>query len=194
MDKSVWVSLRSAKSIRNNIEYGLVGYTEEFIGHASLMVPIDKKAMTEDLGWMDVGISHDHCFNYLHGEYSESDKLENPDYEGVHLVLSQNFDNTHDHHEWHLHQDLVINLGLKREEDVWVCPRKGYVKVVKMERDEEGAPINLQIKNQFLKDYLCARNCGLYITSYYSRDEIFSDRSVLSWSEDSKTVKENRDT
>ena len=31
LDKSVWVPLRSEKSIRNNIEYSKIRYTEEFL-------------------------------------------------------------------------------------------------------------------------------------------------------------------
>lgn len=193
LDRSVWVSLRAEKSIRNDIEYGRIGNTEEFIGHGSLMIPVDKKSMTKDLDWSNLGISHPHCFNYLHGEYSQSEMYDNTDCQGIHLVLNQSFDNNYDNPEWHLHQDLVLNLGLKREGDMWVCPRQGYVEVAKLERDEDGSPIQLQIKNQFLKDYLCARNCGLYITSYYSRDEIFANRSILSWSDDSKRIQNGKD-
>lgn len=193
LDKSVWIPLRSEKSIRNKVEYGKIGYTEEFIGHGTLMLPVSKKSMTKDLDWMNVGISHAHSFNYLHGEYSQSEMFENSDFQGIHLVINQSFDNNYDNNEWHLNQDLVINLGLKREKDIWVCPRQGYVEVAKLERDEKGSPILIQIKNQFLKDYLCARNCGLYITSYFSRDEIFPNRKILSWSDDSKTTKEGKD-
>ena len=116
---------------------------------------------------MDVGIGHAHSFYYLHGEYSQSEMLENSDFQGIHLVINPSFDNNCDNNEWHLNQDLVINLGLKRENDIWVCPRQGYVEVAKLERNEEGSPILIQIKNQFFKDYLCVRNCGLYITSYF---------------------------
>jgi hypothetical protein len=193
LDKSVWVPLRAEKSIRNDIENGKVGYTEEFIGHGSLMIPILKKSITTDLTWSDVGISHAHCFNYLHKKYSQSDIYEGDDFQGIHLVLNQSFDNNYDNNEWHLHQDLVINLGLLREGDIWFCPRQGYLEVATLERDDEGNPVLLQIKNQFLKDYLCARNCGLYITSYFSRDEIFFNRSILSWEDDSKIIEEDKD-
>jgi hypothetical protein len=193
LDKSVWIPLRAEKSVRNNIEFGEIGYTEEFIGHGSLMIPTIKKSEIIDLTWNEVGISHAHCFNYLHGKYSESDKFEGNDFQGVHLVLNQNFDNNFDIHEWHLHQDLVLNLGLLRESDTWVCPRQGYVEVAKLERNEEGSPVLLQIKNQFLKDYLCARNCGLYITSYFSRNVIFDNRAILSWNDDSKKSQKEKD-
>ncbi len=193
LDKSVWVPLRAEKSVPNDIKHGKVGYTEEFIGHGSIMIPVDKKHETVNLTWNDIGISHAHCFNYLHGEYSESDKLESDNFTGVHLVLNQNFDNNFDNNEWHLNQDLVLNLGLKREGDIWVCPRLGYIEVAKLERDNEGSPILLQIKNQYLKDYLCARECGLYITSYFNRNEIFDDWYIFPWEGDSKNYEEDKD-
>lgn len=193
LDKSVWVPLRAEKSIRKDIYYGKIGYTEEFIGHGSLMIPVTENSVITDLTWNDVGISHAHCFNYLHGEYSECDKFKSDNFQGIHLVLNQNFDNNFDNNEWHLHQDLVLNLGLKREGDIWICPRQGYVEVAKLERNDDKSPTLLQIKNQFLKDYLCARNCGLYVISYFSRDEIFDNRSVLSWNDDSKSIQDDKD-
>ena len=193
LDNSVWIPLRAEKPIRNDIGFGKLGYQEEFIGHGSVMISVDKKTETENLNWSDIGISHIHGFSFFGGKYMQSDLYEGEDFEGIHLVLNQSFDNNFDNNEWHLHQDLVISLGLKREGDIWLCPKEGYVEVAKLERDEEGSPIVLQIKNQFLKDYLCARGCGLYITSYFSRDEIFNNKSILSWNEDSKDSKDGKD-
>jgi len=193
LNNSVWVPLRAQKSTRKNSDYRKEGYQEEIAGHGSLMIPVDKKDITNDLSWTDIGISHLQGLNFLYKEYSQSDLYNSDDFQGIYLVLDQTFDNNFDNHEWHLHQDLVINLGLKREGDIWVCPRQGYIEVARLERDEEGCPIVLAIKNQFLKDYLSARNCGLYITSYFSRDEIFDNKSVLSWSEDSKESKDGKD-
>lgn len=193
LDKSVWVPLRAEKEIRNSVQFGFIDYSEEFIGYGSIMVPIDKQSFTEQLDWTDVGISHTHSCSFHDCKYMPADVYYNDDLEGVNLVLNQSFDNNLDCNEWHLHQDLVISLGLKREGDIWICPSQGYVEVANLERNQEGSPILLQIKNQFLKDYLCARECGLYVTSYFSRDKIYETPSVLSWKESSKNEKEGRD-
>ena len=193
LNKSVWVPLRASKTIRTEIEFGKVGFTDEFVGHGSLMLPVDKRSVTGNITWNNLGSNRSNCMSYLLNEYETADLFRTENFTGIHLVLDQTFDNNYDNNEWHLNQDLVINLGLKREGDVWVCPRMGYVEVAKLERDEEGSPVLLQIKNQFLKDYLCARNHGLYITSYFSRGEIFEDRSVLSWNNDSKSVEDGAD-
>lgn len=192
-DNSVWVPLRTQKSIRNNVDFGELGYQEEFTGHGSLMISIEKKDVTNNLRWNNIGLSHFQGLNFVFGEYSQSDIYESDDFQGTHLVLNQTFDNNFDNNEWHLHQDLVINLGLKREGDLWICPRNGYAEVARLERDKEGRPILIEIKSQFLKDYLCARGCGLYITSYFKRDKIFDNKSVLSWSENSKELKDGKD-
>lgn len=194
LDNSVWIPLRAVKSIKNDVGYGKVGHQEEFIGHGSLMIPVDKKSVTDKLNWDDIGIRHSQGLNFIWGKYSQSDIYESDDFRGTYLVLDQTFDNNFDNHEWHLHQDLVISLGLKREEDVWVCPREGYVEVAKLERDKEGAPQVLQIKNQFLKDYLFAKGCGLYISSFFSREEIFDNKFILSWSEATKKSKDGKDS
>lgn len=193
LDNSVWVPLRAEKEIRNSVNFGFVDYSEEFIGHGSIMVPVDKKSFAEKLGWTDIGIRQIHRSSFRDDEYITSDIFHKDDFEGVNLVLNQSFDNHLDCNEWHLHQDLVLSLGLKREGDIWVCPEEGYIEVAKLERDEEGSPQLLQIRNQFLKDYLCARECGLYMTSYFCRDKIYDNKSILSWNEESQSIKDGKD-
>lgn len=193
LDNSVWVSLRSQKSVQNDIAYGKNGYKEDFTGHGTLMISVDQRESAEQLSWSDVGIGHSVGLNFVYENYSQSDLYEGENVKGIHLVLDQTFDNNCDNHEWHLHQDLVINLGLKREGDVWICPRQGYTEVAKLERNEEGEPINLQIKNQFLKDYLAARNSGLYVTSFCSRDAILETKPELPWDQDSEKSKNGKD-
>lgn len=193
LDNSVWVSLRSQKSVQNDIAFGKNGYKEDFMGHGTLMISVDQRESAEQLSWSDVGIGHSVGLNFVYENYSQSDLYEGENVKGIHLVLDQTFDNNYDNHEWHLHQDLVINLGLKREGDVWVCPRQGYTEVAKLERNEESEPVNLQIKNQFLKDYLAARNSGLYVTSFFSRDAILETKPPLPWDKDSAQSKNGKD-
>lgn len=193
LDNSVWIPLRSEKEIRNNIDFGFVGYQEEFIGSGSLMIPNKKKSYSKNLTWMDIGIIKIHDCSFEDDEYIASDTYAKNDFRGINLVLNQSFDNNYDISEWHLHQDLVISLGLKRELDVWVCPKEGYIEAAKLERDDRGRPVSLLIRNQFLKDYLCARDSGLYVSSYYSRNNILEDVSFLSWNENYKKVKKGKD-
>ncbi len=193
LNNSVWVPLYAEKLIKNNIGYGKIGYQEEFLRHSSLMIPVEKRSVIENLDINNIEFDNPKGLNFVFGEYSQSDILKADEFQGTHLVLNQSFDNNYDIDEWHLHQDLVINLGLKREGDIWVCPRKGYVEVAKLEREQDGSPNILKIKNQYLKDYLCARGCGIYVTSYFSRNKLFNNKSILTWKEDVKSSKEEKD-
>ena len=97
-----------------------------------------------------------------------------------HLVLSRR-GNSEELPEWHLGQDLVVTLGLKREGDLWLAISHGYDEVAKLERDGDGSPAALLVKSSYLKDYICARKMALYITSYRSGTQIVEDRSHIKW-------------
>lgn len=182
LESSVWVPLRAAQELQKNGRYGYLGYKKEFFGTGTVAVSIDQKDAVSKLGWKDIGISHNHSGFYDNGKYVAADIYE--DYEGkflgVHLVLAQHL-NSAEPTEWHLHQDFVTTLGLKREKDVWVCPNEGYIDVARLHRGKDGRPALLEVRAEHLKDYLCARNMGLYATSYYSRDVVTDDASFIVW-------------
>lgn len=115
---------------------------------------------------------------YIAGEYSDH----RSGYVGTGLVIEQSL-NSKDGKVWHLHQDLVIALGLMREGDIWLRPAEGYLEAARLLRDTEGEPNRLEIRAELLRDYLCARGMHLYISSYRSRVEVCSDRSHIDWDE-----------
>jgi len=182
LKSSVWIPLRAVQEVQKNRHYGYLGYRREFFGTGTVAVPVDQKDTVSKLGWTHIGISHNHSGFYDNGKYIAADVYEDYDgrFLGVHLVLAQHL-NSADPAEWHLHQDFVITLGLKREEDVWVCPNEGYIEVARLHRGKDGKPALLEVRAEYLKDYLCARNMGLYVTSYYSRDVVTDDASFIVW-------------
>lgn len=183
LKNSVWIPLRATQELRKNGRYGYLGYKKEFFGTGTVAVPIDQKDAALKLGWNDIGIRHNHSGFYDNEKYVTADVYEDYDskFLGVHLVLDQYF-NSAEAREWHLHQDVVVTLRLKREKDVWVCPDEGYTDVVRLHRaTKDGRPALLEVRAEHLKDYLCARNMGLYVTSYYSRDVVTDDASFIVW-------------
>ena len=183
LDDSVWVPLRSTQEVERGGEYGHAGFNSEFFGVGTLAVPLKNRSTAEELGWMDIGISHPHSGYLDKKKYIPADIYAGyGGFSGVHLVLQQ-AGIPGENSEWHLHQDLVIALGLKREGDVWVRPEEGYVEVARLERKEESAPALLSIKSSHLKDYLCARKMALYVTSYRQRVGIFEDAGHIQWPE-----------
>lgn len=193
LNTSSWVPLRMEKQICNSIQYGYAGFSEEFIGTGSLMVPMNQEKLKENLQWMDIGIINNQRSLLRDEIYISSDLYKGENIDGINLVLCQSFDNNIDENEWHLHQDLVIALGLKREGDIWVCPKYGYTDVARLERDSSGKPVLLEIRNQFLKDYLFVRNYGLYVARYFSRIYIYQNPSELPWDDKFREDKDVKD-
>ncbi len=180
-NKSVWIPLRAVYCNEKFGQYAYEGCKEDFFGSGCIAVPTDKKEFTEKLGWSDIGISYNHSGSY-EDKYLPADIYE--DYEGnfigIHLVLDQRSISEHQN-VWHLHQDIVVTLGLQREGDIWICPEDGYIEVARLKKDSNEKPVLLEMKAQYLKDYLCARNMGIYITSFFSRNAIVSDASFITW-------------
>lgn len=191
--EKVWVPLRAVQQINETGKYGYLGYQAEFYGVGTLAVPVSMRESAERLDWMDVGISHNHS------GWVDDDDVYHPvdtyiDYrgevEGVHLVLDQTF-NSQEPPEWHLHQDLVSTLGLKREGDIWVRPDEGYEICARLLRNSESRPILIEIRASLLGDYLCARRMALYASSYRSRTQVADNVDHISW--DSAPLEERTD-
>ena len=182
LEGAVWVPLRSVDRRTRGGNYGDLGYLSEFYGVGTLAVAVEDKAKAEKLRWEDVGIGHDHTGGVENGKYVPCDvrQSEYDGFPGTYLVLDQR-GNLEEHHEWHLHQDLVITLRLKREGDVWLSVDEGYMDVARLDRNDDGSPRLLSVRASHLKDYLCARGMALYATSYRQRVEIVEDASYISW-------------
>ena len=147
----------------------------------SIAVPLTKRANAETLHWMDIGLRQSHKGFCQEGKYFPADVFDGYGLGlgAVALALSQD-GNSDDPCKWHLHQDFVITLGLKREGDTWLAMDEDYIEVARMER-RGGQPVLLEVRAEHLKDYLCARGMALYVSSYRNREEIVADGSHITW-------------
>ncbi len=180
-----WIPLRASQQLIREGNLGYPGYREEYFGTGSLAVPVDRKQATAQLRWMEIGVIREHSsYADKDGTYFASDSRRDSkgDVVGIPLVLEQRL-TTKEGSIWHLHQDLVIALGLLREGDSWVRPFEGYCEVARLKRNARGQPVLLEIWAEFLFDYLCARSMGLRLSSYQSREECVEDISHLTWPE-----------
>ncbi len=192
--KSVWVPLRAIFIRIKEGKYGFEGYKEEFFGSGCIAIHTKNIEAAKKLGWMDIGIMHQHSGYLDNGVYIPADiyKDYNNEFDGIHLVLDQmSYDESPN--VWHLNQDLVLTLGLIREGNTWVSPQDGYAKVARLSLTDGNKPILLEIKSQYLKDYLCAREMFLYMTHFYSRDLIVDDASSIDWENGSSTYENDND-
>jgi len=181
-DKSVWIPLREARTLLKEGKLGHAGFKDEFWGAGSIAVPLGQVSEAEKLEWMNVGIGHSTKGYVDEEEYipAHSYKNRNGSLTAENLVLVRE-GNAIECSEWHLSPDFIVTLELKREEDDWLAISRGYEKVARLERNSKGCPISIQVNAKYLKDYLCARGMGLYISSYRSRVQVMEDASHINW-------------
>ncbi|MEP2707785.1 MAG: hypothetical protein ABJQ71_15155 [Roseibium sp.] len=169
---ATWVPLRASKRNENG-DAQEIGYTNEFFGCGSVAFPPEGKQVADQLGWTDIGISCNvQPYAYEDGRYSPVEQYEYFEEEtgGVHLVF--------EHPQpvvggrlWVLNPDLVIALRLIKEGDKWVRPEENFVVVARELFDEKGDQSQIEIKREFLLDYLAARNLSLRLSYYRQRVE-----------------------
>jgi hypothetical protein len=170
--KATWIPLRLSRTIKVG-SFGDHDYSSVFEGVHSIAVPIVCRSIGETYSWSD---DHEHRPWTDDTKYIPSDtfKGNSEGASATRLVLRQGIPG-----EliavWHLHQDLVIGLGLKRDGDVWVRPDERCIDVARLRRNDEGQPEALEMRSEFLRDYLCARGCALRMATYREMDAVLSD-------------------
>lgn len=169
---ATWVPLRAFK----NEEQGNVkkiGYVSEVFACGSVAFPPEHRELAEQLSWTDIGIDCNvQPYAYKDGHYSPVEEYQYNDKEpvGIHLVF--------EHPQpiiggslWVLNPDLVIALRLVKEGNNWVRPEENFVEVAREVLDEKGKQQSIEIKREFLLDYLAARNLSLRLSYYQQRVE-----------------------
>lgn len=170
--KATWIPLRLWNTVKIG-SFGDYGYSSVFEGVHSVAVPVVCRLIGEAYSWSN---DHEHRPWTDNLEYIPSDtyKGNSEDAYGTRLVLRQGIPGERIA-VWHLHQDLVIGLGLKRDGDVWLRPDERCIDVARLRRNDEGQPIALEIRSEFLRDYLCARGCALRLATYREMDAVLPD-------------------
>ncbi len=182
-DTQVWVPLRAEHYRIQDGEHGYVGYREEFLLAGSVAVDIahENRVRTADANDMiQQSESRPHVDN--DGNYVTAEKAECffKDVSGIKIVLQQRIPGS-DRPEWSLNQDFTLALNLMRVGDTWVRVEEGRVEVARLRRDAHGDPVLLEVKSEFLKDYLAARKMGLILGTFVSREVVVEDEPSLPW-------------
>ena len=170
--KSTWVPLRaSCDDEKNNVKN--IGYTNEFFGCGSVAFLPEHRKAAEKLSWTDIGLNSTiGPYAYEDGFYSTIDEYQYHDKEsiGIHLVFELPLPVVGGRH-WTLNPDLVAALRLIKEGENWVRPEENFVVVAREILDEKGEQRLIEIKREFLLDYLAARNLSLRLSYYRQRVE-----------------------
>jgi hypothetical protein len=170
--KSTWVPLRASNNDeQGNCEY--TGYVSEYFGCGSVAFPPEHREIAEKASWSEIGIGcsvQPHA--YEDGYYSSIEQYQWNDKEpiGIHLVF--------EHPQpviggslWVLSPDLVVALRLIKDGNNWVRPEENFVVVAREVLDDKGEQRLIEIKREFLLDYLAARNLSLRLSYYRQRVE-----------------------
>lgn len=179
-DDAVWIPLRASQNEETG-KSGHLGHQSEFFGAASLAVPLRKRDAAANLGWGDLNLMHDHCGSAYGGRYVAADEYDDKRLKGaIPLVMSQS-GNSAEVSTWHVHPDLVITLKLKREGNTWVAMDEGYIEVIRLKMDNRNRPALLEMRAEYLKDYLCARRMALRLSWYREREEVVEVEPDFNW-------------
>lgn len=211
LSNEVWIPLRSMEILRSDGNYGCEGYLKEILGVGSVMMPISSHKHALRLAWNDIGFPnrfvggvetiHDRTNENTSDGSGESQNVTKYlpcgyywDYRsgkrGVGLVIEQDI-SSQESPIWHLHQDFVVALNLRKKEDEWVRPTEECITVARLNRNEENKPERLEVRAEHLCDYLRAREMNLYIATYRSRSEIVADTSHIDWKNNRQTAGDN---
>lgn len=165
---AVWIPLRVC--VFNQCgSRGRDGFASDFLGVTSLAVHLNHREKAKIIDWQSNGLDRWHRPHIDEAKYGLSDTYILDGVEvGANLALSQTLCGA-ENPVWHLNQDIVLAFDLLREEDVWTRPEEGYDEVARLVRDVNSKPLRLEMKKEYLCDYLAARQMALKLNWFRGR-------------------------
>lgn len=180
--RATWVPLRASLNDENgNVKE--VGYVSEVFACGSVGFPKQHRELAEQLSWSDIGIGHSVApYAYSDGHYSPIDEYQYNDKEaiGTHLVF-EHPQPVVGGRQWILNPDLVVALRLIKEGPNWVRPEEDFVVVAREKLNADGDHRLIEIKREFLMDYLAARGLSLRLSYYRQHVENVADLKASSY-------------
>lgn len=174
--RATWVPLRaSLNDEKGNVKE--VGYIGDVFACGSVAFPNTHRELAERLSWSDIGIGHTVApYAYSDGHYSPIHEYQYNDKEpiGINLVF-EHPQPVVGGRKWILNPDLVVALRLIKEGPNWVRPEEDFVVVAREAEDSDGSHRLIEIKREFLMDYLAARGLSLRLSYYRQRVENVAD-------------------
>lgn len=186
----VWVPLWLYQTVKSDIESPEIGHWEDIVFSRAVAAFDGHKheLMAEEC--YQFNPYHENRSSRFSGDYFRADTYYvNNIPVGEFLVLYQDFGRKAAP-KVIVNQDLVFALGLVSEGDDWVRPDEGYDVVLRQERDAEGKVCKVEIKQKYLRDYLCARGMGLVVATYNERVSIMEEIPQFDWPDRSGVEKQ----
>ncbi|MCF1458881.1 MAG: hypothetical protein LPH21_15440 [Shewanella sp.] len=171
-NNSTWVPLRASRKEEVG-EVQNIGHISDFFGCGSVAFPPEHRDVADQLDWSSIGIIHNaQPYAYEDGYYSPIEQYEYYDKKpiGVHLVFEQP-QPVVGGRVWTLNPDLIVALRLIKEGNNWTRPEENFTLVVREVLDENGDHCLIEIRREYLIDYLAARDLSLRLSYYRQRVE-----------------------
>ncbi|MDR6396598.1 hypothetical protein [Herbaspirillum seropedicae] len=170
--RATWIPLRASQ---NEERLGIkdIGYVSDVFACGSVAFPPQHRELAESFGWNEIGTGHNvtpHA--YRDGHYSPIDEYQYDEKQpiGINLVFEHPQPVIGGRH-WILNPDLIVALGLIKEGHNWVRPEEDFTVVAREIMGRDGTHSLIEIKREFLIDYLAARNLSLRLSYYRQRVE-----------------------
>lgn len=170
---ATWVPLRASINYQTGDDVTKVGFSSEVFAAGSVAIPPANRELGDKLSWSDVGTGHNVLpYAYDDGHYSPIDERQYNDKQpiGVELVF-EHPQPVVGGKKWIVNPDLVVALRLIQEGDNWVRPEEDFAVVIREKKLPDGDHQLIEIKSEFLLDYLAARGLSLRLSYYYQRVE-----------------------
>lgn len=190
VQRTVWIPIWYHQSKMSAVEIPEIGYWEDYVFTRAIIVDAsDKEDLMEEECYRFNPCNGNESHRWRKDYYRANFYYDNNEPIGEFLVMRQEYGQKAAP-VVRINQDLVFALGLKEENDNWIRPDEGYDVVIRQERNDKGEIIKVEIKQQYLKDYLCAVGKGALFVSYSQRSAILSDIPDLGWNREHGEEKE----
>ena len=170
---ATWVPLRASQTVHNGLDVRQIGFIEEVFALGSVAIPPEHREIGDRLKWMDIGIGHNvRPYAYDDGYYATIDQYQCNDKQpiGVNLIF-EHPQPVVGGRRWVINPDLIVALRLIKQGKEWVRPEEDFAVVIREAVDAEGNHTLIEIKKEFLLDYLAARGLSLRLSYYRQRVE-----------------------
>ena len=186
LTKAVWIPLCAYDASSKVGDYGHIGYKAEYFSAIAVMLPAESYKAALTLDWTCVSRNHSHRPCVQNGKFLAAGTFQSygkHEIAGNYPVLQQRFE-AGESEEWHLDQEIVLGLNLYREGDKWISPEEDYLEVARIKRDHTGKLLRLEIRSEHIQDFLCAKNAGLLVSTYQSRQVVVETEPDFGWNDE----------
>ena len=189
--RKVWIPVYELDRLKKIGNYPESGHIEDMLIVDSAVIFCDCRKMAKDLDWLHWPRRDVTPFINDQGEYCGAENFLGRDEQhlGFRIVLKQYFNSLHPSQVF-LHQDFIHAYGLMKEDNRWLRPNEGYEEVVRLTENSQNETTSVEIRAEYLRDYLAARNAALRINYFRKRDAVFDENPNFAWPDDAKLVSE----